>query len=283
MLITDSTRCGLHPRVQPATASPRRRTSTRSPRTRCRSRWPCPEAMPTGPGAPRAAHRRALVPVPQLRADQGPAGRPRLDPDPRHLADRHRGRGRGRHRDRLLHRQPVPDRPALRQLPPHRRLGQAELLPGRLPLPQQALQAARDPQPDRALPAARAVRQRRGRPAALDGRLELDLPRQRPPVPRRARDARRDQPDRRPQEEAPVLPRRGLVRPARAVRRPAGLPARVGQPEGHRDDRGDHADPALRDALLLGRPRGPRRRDASSACASCTPPRSPTSTSGSGG
>ena len=106
------------------------------------------------PGPPRPADRRALVPVPQLRADQGPPGRSRLDPDPGHLPDRHRGGGRGGHRDRLLHGQPVPDRPPLRQLPPHRRHPQAELLPGRLPLPQQAVQAPGDAQPDRALPAA---------------------------------------------------------------------------------------------------------------------------------
>ena len=71
------------------------------------------------PGAPRAPHRRALVPVPQLRAHAGPAGRPRLDLDPGQPADRDRGARRGRRRDRLLHRQPVPHRAALRQLPPH--------------------------------------------------------------------------------------------------------------------------------------------------------------------
>ena len=52
-------------------------------------------AVPGGdahrPGAARAAHRRALVPVPQLRAHAGPAGRPGLDPDPGPPADRDRG------------------------------------------------------------------------------------------------------------------------------------------------------------------------------------------------
>ena len=73
--------------------------------------------------------------------------------------------------------------PRFGQLPPHARLGPPELLPGRLPLPQQALQAPRAPQLDRALPAARAERLRRGGAAPLDGRLELDLPRQRPRLP----------------------------------------------------------------------------------------------------
>ena len=49
-----------------------------------------PEAMPTGPGAARAAHRRALVPVPQLRAHQGAAVGPGLDPDSRPPPDRDR-------------------------------------------------------------------------------------------------------------------------------------------------------------------------------------------------
>ena len=101
-----------------------------------------PEAMPTGLGPPRPAHRRALVPVPQLRPDQGTAARPGLDTDPRPPADSDRGARRGRRRDRLLHRQPVPGRPALRQLPPHALdFVRPELPPGRLPLPQQALQA----------------------------------------------------------------------------------------------------------------------------------------------
>ena len=187
------------------------------------------------PRAPRPAHRRALVPVPQLRADQGPAARPRLDPDPGPPADRDRGARRGRGRDRLLHRQPLPGRTALRELPAHARLREGELLAGRLPLPQQALQAPGAAQRDRALPAARAERLGGGRPAALDGRLELDLPRQRPRLPDRPRRAQRHQPRRRPEEEAPVLPRRGLLRPARAARRPARVRGRQGRPEGHRE------------------------------------------------
>ncbi len=56
----------------------------------------------------------------------------------------------------------------------------------------------------------------------------------------------------------------------------------AGKPKGIETSEGIIADPAVRDALLVGRPRGPRRRHASSACASCTPPRSRTWTSGSG-
>ena len=64
---------------------------------------------------------------------------------------------------------------------------QAELLPGRVPVPQQAVQAPGAAQRDRALPAARAERLGGGRPAPLDGRLELDLPRHRQRLPDRAR------------------------------------------------------------------------------------------------
>ena len=121
--------------------------------------------MPTGPA------RRALLtgvrsfPFRNYVPTKGLPVGPGLDPDPRHLPDRHRGDGRGGHRDRLLHRQPVPDRPALRATSGARSTGQAELLAGRLPLPQQAVQAARHAQHDRALPAARAVGHRRGRAA----------------------------------------------------------------------------------------------------------------------
>ena len=138
---------------------------------------------------------------------------------------------------------------------------QAELLAGRLPLPQQALQAPGAAQLDRALPPARAERLGGGGPAALDGRLELDLPRQRPRLPDRSRGAQRHQHRRRPQEEAPVLPGRGLLRPARAARRAARVRGRQGRPQGHREGAGHHPDPAVRDALLVGDRRGARRRD----------------------
>ena len=73
------------------------------------------------------------------------------------------------------------------------------------------------------------------------------------------------QPRRRPEEEAPVLPRRRRVRPARAARRPEDLPGQVRRAQGDRDDEGHHADPAVRDALLVGdrheaRPRDDRAR-----------------------
>ena len=58
-------------------------------------------------------------------------------------------------------------------------------------------------------------------PAPLDGRVELDLPRHRQRLPDRPRLPQRHQPRRRPEEEAPLLPRRGRLRPARAARRPA--------------------------------------------------------------
>ena len=242
-----------------------------------------PEAMPTGPA------RRALLtgvrsfPFRNYVPNQGTARRAGLDPDPGLPPDRDRGARRGRRRDRLLHRQPLPDRPPLRQLPPHRRLDQAELLPGRLPLPQQALQAARHALHDRALPASRALRQRGGRPPARDGGLELDLPRLGRRLPDRPRDPRRPAPARRPQGGGQaLLPRHRRVRPARAARRAADLPGALQlRAEGHREA-GNHADPAVRDPLLVGDRRGRRRRDDRARAASCTPPRSSSWTSGSG-
>ena len=131
----------------------------------------------------------------------------------------------------LLHRQPVPGRPALRQLPAHARLRQAELLAGRLPLPQQALQAPGAAQRDRALPAARAVatRSRSGGCASMVGWNSI------------YRDSDRDYPTarvvrsgislaRRPEGEGQaVLPRRRLpsTRTSRSTRR-ASSRARFG-------------------------------------------------------
>ena len=61
-----------------------------------------------------------------------------------------------------------------------------------------------------------------------------------------ARGAGRDQHDRRPQEHRPFY-LRGRLRSPRALRRPARVPARGGQPQGHRDDGGRQPDPAVRD------------------------------------
>ena len=234
-----------------------------------------------GAGPARPPDWRALVPVPELRPHAGPARRPGLDLDTGQPADRDRGPRRGRRRDRLLHRQPLPRRAALRELPPHARLREAELLPGRVPLPQQAVQAPGAAERDRALPAARAERLGRGGPAPLDGRLELDLPRLRPRLPHGARLPQRHQPRRRPEEEAPLLPRRRRLRPARAAGRAEGVPGPVRRPEGHREDAWDHAHPAVRDALFVGDRHEARPGRRSSGCGSCTRPRSPSRTSGS--
>ena len=63
---------------------------------------------------------------------------------------------------------------------------------------------------------------------------------------------------------------------------PRVLRAPVRRAEGDRA-RGDHPGAAVRDALLVGRSRSTWTTRRSSACASCTPPRSPSSTSGSAG
>ena len=70
------------------------------------------------------------------------------------------------------------------------------------------------PERHRALPAAQAEQLAGGGPAAVARGLEQHLPPHRAPVPRGTRHAQRDEPARRPQEEAAVLPRRGQLRPA---------------------------------------------------------------------
>ena len=182
----------------------------------------------------------------------------RLDPDPRPPADRDRGARRGRRRDRLLHRQPVPRRPALRQLPPHARLRAAELLAGRLPLPQQALQAPGAAQRSSAtcFPSCDSVEV--GRLRSMVGWNSI------------YRDSDRDYPTARvvrsginivdDLKEKSRSSSASTASTARAARRAARLPEQVRRPQGIEAE-GDHADPAVRDALLVGDRRGAGRRN----------------------
>ena len=173
-------------------------------------------------GAPRPPHRRALVPVPQLRAHAGTARRPGLDLDPGQPADRDGGARRGRRRDRATART-------------------TRSWSGR----GSPTSGARSTSSSRASPRARtasstsrsSARRRAARSSAtccpeLSDSVEVGRLRSMvgwnsiyrdtdTRLPDRPRLPQRHQPRGRPEEEAPVLPRRGRLRPARAARRAA--------------------------------------------------------------
>ena len=171
---------GLHRRLQPGfareDAEPRRaggRLARASP-TRCPRR--CPPGRRAARSSPACARSRSATTCRRKGLPLGPG----LDPDPGLPADRDRGARRGRRRDRLLHRQPVPDRPALLELPAHAR-HRSSRATRRAP-------TASSTSPSSARPPRSAIERyllpelsdtRRGRAPARDGRLELDLPRRR--------------------------------------------------------------------------------------------------------
>ena len=194
--------------------------------------------MPTGLVRRALLTGRARVPVPQLRADQGPAGRPGLDPDPRHQPIVTEVLGKAGIETAYCTDNPFLIGPrfanfrrTLDSVKPSFSQGAYRFLnkPFKRPATAQRRSSAT------CCPSCRT----RSRWAGCGrGRLELDLPRRRAQVPGRARHARRDQPVDDLKEKRPFFLGVDCVRPARAVRRAARVPARCRQPEGHPEERG---------------------------------------------